>query len=162
MNAREEYENFSESTENRSISGEVRVVPNREDIRHSVLVSSLEASRGHRQRWSQIHSSRRRSRYGELYHVPDVHRTWSRHDIGMCQQTGGIWTLGGTQTPRAGRATYKTTPTATGRTGRSMTGPTAFFLWVKRHSGADAQQKQEQQQQPLGFHRPVMSRMGSS
>ena len=47
MNAREEYENISESTENRSISGEVRVVPNREDndIRHSVLVSSLEASR---------------------------------------------------------------------------------------------------------------------
>ena len=104
MNAREEYENISESTENRSISGEVRVVPNREDndIRHSVLVSSLEASRGHRQRWSQIHSSRRRSRYGELYHVPDVHRNWSRHDIGMCQQICGIWTLGGTQTPRAG------------------------------------------------------------
>ena len=52
-------------------------------IRHDVLVSSWEVSRGHCQRRSEIYSTRERSRH-------------------KCQQVGGIWTLGGVWRPRAG------------------------------------------------------------
>ena len=74
MSTNEEYEKIavtidSEASENSSIGGEVRVVPVREDnsLRHNVLVSRWEASRRHCQRWSEIHSSRRRSRPSSRY-----------------------------------------------------------------------------------------------
>ena len=88
--------------------------------------SSWQASRGHRPRWSEILSSRRRSRHGELGQVPGVQRTRSRQDNAKRQQVGGIWTLGGFRDPGQG-VTYKTTPTATGRTCGSNTGLTTLI-----------------------------------
>ena len=101
MSTHEEYEYIALMIDSVAC---VRVVPIRKvnGIRQNVLVSSLKASRRQCQRWSGRHSSRRRSRHGELGQIPDVQRTRSRQDTGKCQQIRGFWTLGGVHRPRAG------------------------------------------------------------
>ena len=140
MSAHEEFEKIAVMID----SGASEIVASVEKFE---FVSSWQASRGRRPRWSEIHSSRRRSRHGELGQVTDkIMRSVSRlvesgHPVVFQRPRAGSYI----QNDSNGNRTYL----------RQQHRSYYLDLQVRRNHGA------YEQQHASCFHRRSMLRMRS-